>query len=537
MINIRTTALAALIFVVLYNLLFFHTQPGLGTGLTFLFLNFYFFTVKDTNAKNLSVAVLASIVSTTFAFLFILRASGVVQLIDIAAATFFSLVALYFYKYQGQFSFAVARFISLPLVVTGSSVGGFFKLFQADSWSGTSLEQRSASSLIRGLVITIPTFVVLLFLLVQADPIFNKLTSNIFSGVGERIVKSVIIFLGLLGLGLATYKVQEELVGEKIVEGKSHELIVIIGSVTALFAAFILVQFRYLFSSVGERELAELGINSLTYSEYVRKGFFELLIAASIACGLLLYVLRYFEKLRGKLAVVVHLFSTILTIETGFLLLSAVKRLLLYADAHGLTRARVFGFVFLVWLGILLIIFLVQLFQRVKQQWFFASVVVATLFVLMLVNIINIDGLIATSYKPTVNGEIDYYYIANLSPDAEESWQSAIEDAVATVSRLEGIANISPEQNRQLYYRNFTLRKLQEKIDYLLHKYDTKEGISWQAFNISEYLTYKKVAANRKFYEQIPVLLNKISVIESRVSSEVINNTLLDRSTQPPLIR
>ncbi len=532
----RTIALSAL-FVVLYNLLFFHTQPGLGTGLLFLFLNLYFFTVKDTNAKNLSVAVLASVVSIIFAFLFILRASGVVQLIDIAAAVFFSLVALYFYKYQGQLSFQIAHFIGLPLVVLVSSVGGFFKLFQAGSWSETPFEHKSTSSLIRGLVITIPVFVVLLLLLVQADPIFDKLTQNLFSGIGERAVKSVVLFLTLLGFGLATYKLQEQTSEEKIAEGKSHELIVITGSVTLLFAAFILVQFRYLFSSVGERELAELGINSLTYSEYVRKGFFELLVASSVACGLLLYVLRYIKQLRGKLAAVVHLFGTILTIETGFLLLSAVKRLLLYADAHGLTRARVFGFIFLVWLGILLIIFLVKLFQRVKQQWFFGSIVAATLFVLILVNVINVDGLIATSYKPTVNGEIDYYYLANLSPDGEQSWQPAIEDSIETVSRLEGIANISTEQNRQLYYRNYTLRKLQERKDYLLGKYGTEEGISWQAFNISEYLAYKKIAANLRFYEQIPVLLNKISVIESRVSPEVIRNTRLDRSTQPPLIR
>ncbi len=533
---IRIIALSAT-FVLLYNMLFFHTQPGLGTALLFLLLNLYFFTVKGSNTKNLPIAVLASVIGTVFAFLFIVRASGVVQFIDIVAGIFFSLVALYFYKYHGQFSFQIARFVSLPFVVIAHSIGGFLKLFRADSWSETPLEGKGTVSLIRGLIIAIPTFAVLLFLLIQADPIFNKLTQNIFSGIGERTVKSLIIFLALLGFGLATYKLQEQTSEERIAEGKSHELVVITGSVIALFAAFILVQFRYLFSSVGERELAELGINSLTYSEYVRKGFFELLVASSVACGLLLYVLRYFKQLRGKLAVVVHLFGTILTIETGFLLLSAVKRLLLYADAHGLTRARIFGFVFLIWLGILLIIFLVQLLQRVKQQWFFGSIVAATLFVLMLVNIINVDGLIATSYKPTVNGEVDYYYLANLSADGEQSWQSAIEDSIETVSRLEGVASISSEQNRQLYYRSFTLRKLQEKISYLLHKYDTKEGMNWQAFNISEYLAYKKITANLSFYEQIPALLNKISAIESRVSPEVIRNTRLDRSTQPPLIR
>lgn len=537
MMTIRIAALAALMFVILYNLLFFHTQPGLGTGFVFLFINLYFFIVKDVNAKNLAYGVLSSIVSTGFAFLFSFRASGIVQLIDIVTAIFLSLVALYFYKYQGQFPFQIARFLSIPLMVLGSSIGGFFKLFKVDTWSANSFKHENIPFLIRGLVIAIPIFAVLLFILAQADPIFNKLTQNLFSGIGERVVKSLVILLGLLGIGLATFKLQGHTAEERIVTGKSHELVVIIGSVVVLFAAFILVQFRYLFALVGERELVELGINSLTYSEYVRKGFFELLVAASIACGLLFYVLRFLGQLRGRLRIFVHLFGSVLTIETGFLLLSAVKRLVLYADAHGLTRARVFGFVFLVWLGILLSIILIQFFQRMKQQWFFASVVIASLVILTLVNIINVDGLIATSYKPTVNGEIDYYYLANLSPDAEQSWRPAIEEAAETISRLEEVAAISTEQNRQLYYRNYTLRSLREKIDYLIHKYERKEGVTWQSFNISEYFAYKKIAANRKFYEQIPVLLNKISVIELRISMEVIRNTPLDRSTEPPLVR
>ena len=400
-----------------------------------------------------------------------------------------------------------------------------------------SLEHKNTASLIKGLIITIPVFAILLLLLTRADPIFSQLTQNLFSGVGERTVKSLVIFSTLLGFGLATIKLQEHALEERIAEGKSHELMVIIGSVITLFAAFILVQFKYLFSSVGERELAQLGINSLTYSEYVRKGFFELLIASSISCGLLVYVLRYYEHLRGRLRVVIHLFSNILTIETGLLLLSAVKRLMLYADAHGLTRARIFGFVFLVWLGILLAIFLIQLLQRMKKQWFFASVVAATLFILMLVNMVNIDGLIATLYKPTVNGEVDYYYLVKLSPDAIESWQPAIKDATETIARLEGVADVLTEQNRQLYYRNSTLNNLKLKIDYLVYKYGTNPQRQWQSFNLGEYLAYKKIVANWEFYKQIPVLLNKISAIESRVSTEVIQNTPLDRSTQPPLVR
>lgn len=512
---------AALIFVALYNLLFFHTQPGLGTALLFVFLNIYFFTVRDQSNKNILAGVLASVTSVIFAFLFFLRANGVVQIIDITAAIFFSLVALYLYKYQGNLTFKIANFVSWPFRIVFSSIAGFFKLFTADSWP-------------RGLIITLPILAILLLLLTQADPVFNKLTRNFFSGTLERVIQSLAIFLGLLGVGLAALKLQDGPEQEVATDGKSHELIIMTGSVIVLFAVFILVQFQYLFSSVGERDLLKLGIASLTYSEYVRKGFFELLIASSIACGLLLYVLRYLDHLKGRLRVVIRLFSNILTIETGFLLLSAFRRLVLYADAHGLTRARIFGFIFLIWLGILLVILLVRLSKRMKQQWFFTGVAAATLFVLMLVNIINVDGLIATLYKPTVNSEIDYSYLSRLSSDAGESWQPAIEDAKETVSRIEGIVAISSEHRRQLSYRSYALDNLRLKMDYLLHKYGAKD-IQWQSFNISEYLAYRKITANLDYYKQIPGLLNQISAIQSRASTEVINNTPLDRSTNSPL--
>ena len=48
-------------------------------------------------------------------------------------------------------------------------------------------------------------------------------------------------------------------------------------------------------------------------------------------------------------------------------------RFVLYADAYGLTRARVFGFIFLIWLSIILIIFLFRIFGELKQKWLFTS--------------------------------------------------------------------------------------------------------------------------------------------------------------------
>lgn len=547
--NIRNTAIASLIFVGLYNILFFHTSFGIGTGLLFLALNLYFYLTRNKDSKSIKFACYSSIVGTIFAFLFALRGNGIVQIANFTTAAFFSLVAVYLYKYTANISFQMPNFLLLPFTVIKNSIDSFFSIFKKDTWPPKQTENDISSSLIRGLLITVPIFGALLFLLVEADPIFGKLTQNFLSNIGERTIASFFVFVVLFSFGLIKIleKVTEQKEVSKISVGKSHELAIITGSVFALFAVFIAIQFRYLFFTVGERELSSLGIASLTYSEYVRKGFFELLIAATIAGGVIVYVLKYLHHLIDRQKLLVQILSGIVTVEAGLLLLSAAKRVFLYTDAHGLTRAREFGFVFLIWLAILLVVFLMRILKEMKKEQFFGSVITTTLLTLIFINVVNLDGLIATKYKPTVNNEIDYYYIASLSSDASDAWVPAIEDADKTLSELNGIAQFSLEENRRLYWTKETLEKIMYQSTYLLKKYgEVKiESLSeselqnrkWQSYNMSEFFAHKTVRENSGMFGQITALLNKANSLQERASIEVRQNTPLDRSTQSPLIR
>lgn len=269
-----------------------------------------------------------------------------------------------------MFLYQIPKFLLMPLISIESSIAAVFNIFKHEN-SFESAQKDSTSALIRGLIIGIPVSLVLLFLLTKAAPIFGQLTQRFFTNIGERAVISLILFIILLGFGLSKFleKVIAEAQTTHVPIGKSHELVIILGSVISLFAVFIIVQVKYLFSSIGEGELHQLGITSLTYSEYVRKGFFELLIASSIASGLIIYVFKYLHHLRDGQKILTQVSSGILTIETALLLLSAVKRVALYADAHGLTRARIFGFIFLIWLAVILLIFLIRVFKEMKKEW------------------------------------------------------------------------------------------------------------------------------------------------------------------------
>src|SRR6185369_16696657 len=70
------------------------------------------------------------------------------------------------------------------------------------------------------------------------------------------------------------------------------ESLIVLGSVDLLFAAFVLIQFAYFFG--GQRNIS---LEGLTYSDYARRGFFELVAVSVLTLALVLLLegatLRY----------------------------------------------------------------------------------------------------------------------------------------------------------------------------------------------------------------------------------------------------
>src|SRR5690606_14477966 len=87
-------------------------------------------------------------------------------------------------------------------------------------------------------------------------------------------------------------------------------------------------------------------------SQYVRKGFIELLTATFFG-GLLSYVIALMSHQEEKKEKSWQLqgLNTVLIVELGFLLGSAWKRNAMYMDVYGLTRVRLIGELFLLWLA------------------------------------------------------------------------------------------------------------------------------------------------------------------------------------------
>jgi Domain of unknown function (DUF4173) len=136
------------------------------------------------------------------------------------------------------------------------------------------------------------------------------------------------------------------------------EALVVLAAVDTLFAAFAAVQVAFLFG--GASTLSAIG---MTYSDYARQGYFQLVFVVGLAGLLLLGAHEVAGRTRRFLGLAVALL-----LLTGLILASAAVRLALYQGAYGWTELRFFVAASIAWLGTCLVLTLGALGAN-RMRW------------------------------------------------------------------------------------------------------------------------------------------------------------------------
>ena len=89
----------------------------------------------------------------------------------------------------------------------------------------------------------------------------------------------------------------------------------------------------------------------LTYAEYARGGFFELVTVSTLLLPVLLGADWPLDKRNPR---TVTRFRTLAATLLALIMLSAVQRMRLYVDAYGLTEDRFYATAFMAWIGVVL---------------------------------------------------------------------------------------------------------------------------------------------------------------------------------------
>jgi len=182
-----------------------------------------------------------------------------------------------------------------------------------------------------------------------------------------------------------------------------------------LFAMFVAVQLTVLFG--GSAHVLET--EGLTYAEYARGGFWQLLVVTGLTLGVLAGAARWAPRESATDRVLIRTVLGSLAVLTLVVVASATHRMDLYADTYGLTRLRLLVVLCELWLGLVFVLILVAGI-RLTGRWLPRAVVAAGVLALLGLAGADPDRLIAdhnvTRYEQTQ--KIDTRYLSELSADA-----------------------------------------------------------------------------------------------------------------------
>lgn len=304
-----------------------------------------------------------------------------------------------------------------------SIIGGFQLLFSDIQWRELPQDDRlrNIRRAILGVVIATPLLLIFAALFASADPVFGNVLSNLFNFNAETVVSHT-FFIGFWAFLVAGY-FRWSFLGRPIQtltpSAKPLQSIVplatALGLLDLLFLLFVVVQLRYFFGGSGVVEQT----SGLTYAQYARQGFFQLLTASILVLPILLGAealvhtgsapqVRVFRQLAGLLLALLSV-----------VMISALQRMRLYVDAFGLSAQRLYATAIMVLLFGVLAWFAWTVLRGRRERFVFGSLMQG-LAVLAGLHLMNPDKVIVNTNlnRPHAERPFDAKYAVTLGGDA-----------------------------------------------------------------------------------------------------------------------
>lgn len=309
-----------------------------------------------------------------------------------------------------------------------------------DGWTG------NAAAIARGSLIALPVLVVFGSLLASADAVFASYFTTAVAVDTESLVTRAAI--GVSVACLAGGLLRGALWGEgpwRARTGRPPALVIggieaatVLALLDALFASFVLVQVRYLFGGIALARATP----GLTYAEYARSGFFELVTVTALVLPLLLLLHwlvckddprheRWFRCLAlAQLALLLPIMA------------SAVQRMRIYQEGYGMTELRFYTVAFMGLIAVLVAWFGATVLRGHRER-FASGAIVAGFASVLLLNVVNPDAIVARANVTRIaeGRTFDARYVTGLSADAVPTLIDALEglpsaERCAVASRL-----------------------------------------------------------------------------------------------------
>lgn len=409
----------------------------IGAGVVVLWISVLGVVVAIARPVRSSIPFL--VVAGVLAGVLAIRASAPLALLDIGAAVALTAWGVSFAREgrpdrTGLRGYAV-RMVA-PLQVVPDAMRGLVAPV-ARAAAGTS----HGRHLPRVIAIVVPVVAVFLFLLASADAVFAHYLEVAVGVVPtiDRLPRHVALFVTGTIVTATLWERARRPMRTALPPPPTRSFlrradwVALLAAVDLVFLAFVLVQATAFFGG-RTHVLSEQG---LTFAEYARTGFAQLLVA-SILTSLLVGTVWFGGRPSGTVdqAVFAWLAGS-LVVLTLVVLVSAFRRLTLYESAFGWTWPRLLGHATVVFLGASLVAGLVWIVVR-KGSWLPTAVLIAAVAVLLGLNAMDPDRFIAERNleRFEATGLLDVSELTGLSADAAPTLVAALGSLRPTDARI-----------------------------------------------------------------------------------------------------
>ncbi|GAA2487793.1 DUF4173 domain-containing protein [Streptomyces gobitricini] len=310
-----------------------------------------------------------------------------------------------------------------------SPFGLFDSIVPGLIWAGRGVRERAGGAqgrvgpMVRTIGVALGLLVVFGALFAGADAAFADLIGSLAPDVSatEGPWRSLLFVLGLLGALAAARTAAAPLRWDRLTARPGRprarlEWALPLIVLNLLFAVFNAVQLAVLFGGY-EKVLSKTG---LTYAEYARQGFWQLLWATLLTLAVIGLALRWAPRGGARDRTLVRAVLGTLCLLTLVVVASALRRLDLYVDAYGLTRLRVSVAAMELWLGLVLVLIMAAGVVGARRLHLPRAIAVSAAVGVLAFGLASPDGIVAERnvqrYETT--GKIDVGYLDGLSADA-----------------------------------------------------------------------------------------------------------------------
>jgi len=281
--------------------------------------------------------------------------------------------------------------------------------------------RRQVLATLRSVAVTVVLLVVFGVLFASADTVFasyvprvdlGRLPGQVVVGVLVALVAATLADLALAPPGWSDAELPP---GRPVPRG---EWLLPVLALDALVLAFVLVQVGALLG--GHRHVLETA--GLTYAEYARQGFAQLVAVTALTLAVVAVAARRAPRASERDRLVSRVALGVLCVATLGVVASALRRMNLYMDAFGLTRLRLFVVVVELVLAMVLVLVLVAGVHW-RGGWLPRAVVQVVAVATLGLALVNPDALIvrynaAAERDATLAAALDVGYLEGLSADA-----------------------------------------------------------------------------------------------------------------------